>query len=251
MRNKRFNIIVILLLALFVGVVWIANRHVNDLQHPDYTSFSTRNYGISLLHDTLRHMQYPVGILYRPVGETVSINHAVFIIQPTNPRINTENTESILNWVRGGGRLIYLENRQPTVIDRALDNEYHTAFGSMRIYRLGMGEIVTGRADTVINANLMEDSAYGQGIAYILAGWNPEYIYFAEYYHGYREMTGAFRLLPLWLQLVVVQMIIGIVALVWHFGKRFGVPTPFYEEIEREENEQVFVLARLYKQAKK
>ena len=251
MKNRKSNLMVVLLLILFVGLAWIANRHVNDLQHPDYTSFSNGNYGVSLLYDTLRHMQYPVGILYRPVGETVSVNNAVFIIQPTNPRLNTENIESILNWVRRGGRLIYLENRQPNVIDRALDNRYQTTFGSMRVYRLGMGEIMTGRADTIVNINLMEDPVYGKGIAYILTGWNPELIYFAEYYHGYREVTGAFRQLPLWLQLVVIQMIIATAALIWHYGKRFGVPIPFYEEIEREENEQILVLARLYKQAKK
>ena len=251
MKNKRFNLIVILLLVLFTGVVWVANRHVINLQHPNYTSFSNGSHGVSLLYDTLRHMQYPVGALYRPVGETVSINNAVFIIQPTNPRLNAEITENILNWVHRGGRLIYLENRQPTAMDRALENEYYTTFGSMRMYRLGMGEILTGRADTITNVNLMKDPIYGKGIAYILTRWNPEHIYFAEYYHGYRETAGTFRLLPLWLQLITVQLIISAIALIWHFGKRFGSPIPFYEEIEREENEQVLVLARLYKQAKK
>ena len=251
MKNRKSNFIVVLLLAMFIGVAWGANRHVNDLRHPDYTSFSNRNYGVSLLHDTLQHMQHPIGILYRPIGETVSVNNAVFIIQPTNPRPNSEITENILNWVRRGGRLIYLDNRQPTVIDRALGNEYHATFGSMRIYRLGMGEVMTGRADTVVNVNLMENPIYGNGIAYILTRWNPDRIYFAEYYHGYRGATGAFRQLPLWVQLVVIQMVIGTVALVWHLGKRFGVPIPLYEEIEREENEQVLVLARLYKYAKK
>jgi hypothetical protein len=34
--------------------------------------------------------------------------------------------------------------------------------------------------------------------------------------------------------------------LIWHVGKRFGKPVPAYEETEREENEQVRALARLY-----
>ena len=248
MKNNRLVLLVIVLFALFAGLSWGANRRIYGLRHPDFTMFSNGELGLSLLYDTLQHMRFPVGTLYQPVSRA-GLNDAVFIIQPSNPRVNSEIAEDILSWVRRGGRLIYLENRQPTAIDRALAGEIYTPFGSLRWYRLGMGEIVTGRANPLVNVNLMRDYTYGQGIMYILAGWNPDRIYFAEYYHGFRRPDGTFRQLPIALQLAVFQIVIAALALVWHLGKRFGDPVPLYEETEREENEDVLVLARLYKQA--
>jgi len=247
MKSKRLSLIVVLLLALFAGLSWAANRHVGGLRHPNYTTFSNSDYGLSLLFDTLRHMGYPVAVLYRPASEA-GINDAVFI---ANPRLTSDMTGDILAWVRRGGRLIYLDNRHTNNIDHALDGENYTNFGSLRWYRHGMGEILTGRAGEFTNVHLMEDPFYGEGIAYMLYVWNPEYIYFADYYHGFRRTDSAFRQLPLWLQLIFFQIVIGTAALMWHWGKRFGNPVPLYEEMEREENEQVFVLARLYKQADK
>ena len=251
MGNNKLSLLVILLLALFTGISWGTNQRLAGQRQPNFTSFSRGESGVSLLYDTLRHMRYPVGILYQPVGNAVGVNSAVLIVQPSRPRLNDAMAEDILAWVRRGGRLIYLENSQTTIMDRALWGEYYTEFGSMRRYRHGMGEVLVGRASAVINANLIEDPTYGEGIAYILAGWNPTRIYFAEYYHGFHREQSFFRQMPVWLQLTALQIIIGVFALVWHLGKRFGSPIPLYEEIERKENEQVFALARLYKYADK
>jgi len=248
MKNGRLIFFVLALFALFSGLSWGLNRRMAGARQPDYTMFSTGEHGVSLLHDTLTHMRFPVGILYRPVSRA-GLNDAVFVIQPTNPRIGADGAEEILSWVRRGGRLIFLENRQPTVIDRALEHEIYMPFGSLRVYQHGMGEIVTGRADSVANVNLLGDTFYGQAFAYILAGWNPERIYFAEYYHGHRQEQSAFQQMPPWLRLAAFQIIIAAAAFVWHYGKRFGRPVPLYEETERGENEQVLTLARLYKQA--
>ena len=249
MKNSRLTLLVLLLLALFAGITWGANQRMFNQRQPDFTMFSSSEYGVSLLYDTLRHMRYPMGILYRPVNTSVSVSDVVFIIQPTNPRPNDAMAADILAWVRLGGRLIYLENSQPTIIDRVLSGESYAAFGSLRWYRVGMGEVVTGRANAVANINLMTDSSYGEGIANILASWNPDRIYFAEYYHGFHQSDSAFRQMPVWLQLAIFQVLLAALALIWHIGRRFGNPIPLYEEIEREENEQLFNLARLYKQA--
>ena len=251
MNNNKLSLLVVLLLALFAGISWGANQRMDGQRQPDYTVFSRGEYGISLFYDTLRHMRHTVGILYRPVGDTVSVNDTVLIVQPSQPRPNERMAEDILTWVQRGGRLIYLENAQPNIMDRVLRGEYYTAFGSLRWYRHGMGEIVTGRANTIINRNLMEDPAYGEGLAYVLAGWNPERIYFAEYYHGFQREQSNFSQMPAWIQLVAIQIMISVIALMWHLGKRFGKPVPFYEEVEREEDAQIYALARLYKQADK
>ena len=251
MKSSRLSLFVILLLALFAGITWGANRQIQGQSHPNWTSFSSSDYGVSLLYDTLRHMRYRVNILYQPIQENVSINDVVLIIQPTNPRPNDEMAMEILTWVRRGGRLIYLENSQPTIMDRVLLGEHFTSVGGLNWYRIGMGEVVTGRANVVANINLMEDPTYGENIVMVLSVWEPDRIYFAEYYHGFRRSDSAFNQMPMWLQFAAFQVIIAAAVLVWHLGKRFGSPIPLYEEIEREENEQILTLARLYKQADK
>ena len=248
MKSGKFMIV--LLVALLAGIAWGTNQHsLHNQHHADFSSFSRNDRGVSLLYDTLRHLQLPMAILEQPVSSSVSVNDVVFIIQPTNPRPSMAMAEELFLWVQRGGRLVYLENNQPNMIERLLQGQYYSSFGSFRRYQLGMGEVVTGHANTITNTNLMEDPTYGEGLLYLLEGWNPGRIYFAEYYHGFRRVDSAFRRMPIWLQLVAVQVIIGALVLIWHLGKRFGRPVPLYEEIEREENEQVFTLARLYKEA--
>ena len=249
MKINKLSLLVLVLLALFTGISWGANQRVAGQRQPNFTSFSHGDSGVGLLYDTLRLMRYPVSILYQPVGNAVSVNDVVIMVQPSRPRLNDAMAEDILFWVQRGGRLIYLENSQTTIMDRALWGEYFTEFGSLRWYSHGMGEVLVGRANLIINANLMEDSTYGEGIALVLSEWNPERIYFAEYYHGFRREPSGFQMMPEWVQLAAYQVIIAIFAIMWHYGKRFGSPIPYYEEVERKENEQVMALARLYKRA--
>jgi len=246
MKNKYLIVIIVLLAVLLIAVSWSFNRYTH--RYPDYSMLSNEEFGISLLYDTLQHLQFPMSTLHRPIGEAAGLNDVVFIIQPSQPRVCNCMTPDILNWVRSGGRLIFLENRHPNVIDNALEAENYTYFGNMRLYQVGMGEVLTGRADSVANINLMYKPSYGETIASLLSAWNPSRIYFAEYYHGFSANDGAFRQLPVSLQMVVLQVILALLALLIYFSKRFGTVIPYYEEVERDENEQVLVLARLYKQ---
>jgi len=247
LKNNQ-NVLVLALLAAFLAMAWFGDTQMQGLQRPDYSSFSTNNYGASLLFDTLRQMQYPVSQLFRPVSEA-GTNDVVLIIQPQ--RLDFALAEEAIQWVRQGGRLIFLDNRRFTPIDVLLEHYQPDIMGNFRLYSVGMGEILVGRADAVANQRMMNNPTYGAGISYLLYAWNPDRIYFAEYYHGFRVRNSAFRQMPLGLQLTAYQLAIVALALVWHLGKRFGKPIPLYEEIEREEHEQIYVLARLYRWADK
>lgn len=252
MKSSKLTLAIVLLFALFAGITWGVNQRVGGHQHyPDYTSFSHSENGVSLLYDTLRHMGFSMGVLYRAVGGSVNVDDAVFIIQPRNPSPNDAMVYEMLSWVRRGGRLIYLENSPFTIMDIMLEGESYVQFGSLRWYRVGAGEVVTGQASNIANANLIDNPSYGEVFAYVLSSWDIRRVYFAEYYHGFYRAEGTFSQMPVWLQLVAIQLIISTVVWVWHLGKRFGSPIPMYQNIEREENEQVLTLARLYKQARK
>ena len=145
-----------------------------------------------------------------------------------------------------GGRLIYLDSL-PTLTN-LLDGESEQVF-EFRLHRHGQGEVLTGRSWYVLNAPLAKKNPLhngGNGVFLTLYGWDPERVRFADYYHGFHAETTLVGSLPLVVQLFLLQTVIFAVALIWYLGKRFGSVIPYYEIIEREENEYLRSLARLY-----
>ena len=204
---------------------------------PPFVHNTLGQQGSSLLFDTLRHMGYPVAVSRNPLNMDTDINHAHIIIQPAFPPCDCE-WEEIMDWVQSGGRLIYLNSPWET--------QDGTAFGTLLIQEIGDGILVTGLARDVTNYNLMNNPETGTYIHTILTNWNAGQIMFAEYYHHASGGDNFFTRLPLVVRLIFVQM--GIVSLfvVWHVGKRFGNAIPYYDETEREENEHVHAVTRLY-----
>jgi hypothetical protein len=156
--------------------------------------------------------------------------------------------DDMLPWVRRGGRLIFLDREFPTVMDKAIGSSatFTAEREYLRHYQIGMGHVITGRSDRILNKSLMENSFNGQLIQMNLHAMDADKIWFAEYYHGYRVEENFINQLPIAVRLAGLQLIIITAAVVWCVGKRFGKPMVYYEEVEREENEHVKALARLY-----
>jgi len=244
--NKRWAwIFPVILVVLAIGIAYFFDTGDGT----PYTSSSTGELGASLLYDTLRHMGYGVRVSYRPLTTEISANDVFIIIQPRTPQVCHCMAEEMREWVRGGGRLIYLCNKDTHF------TPYGHDIGDFRLNRLGKGEIISGRATPVTNRSLMDDYTAGEAIQTTLKRWNAEReignIFFAEYYHGFRTPETFVGRLPLVIRLLLAQMIILAIISVWYLGKRFGNPVPYYEEVEREENEYVRALAKLYMVSKK
>jgi hypothetical protein len=236
------------MLFICAVLVFIVYWNTADSGAPDYTVFSTRDKGASLLFDTLKQMGYPVAASQRPVNLNANTNDVFIIINPNNPRVTVEMAEQMLTWVRRGGRLIFLDREFPTVMDRTIGLHARASVEQdyFNHYSLGLGHVITGRSDSLLNKRLMEDSQYGQLIQLNLHAMDADNIWFSEYYHGYRVEESFINQLPRMVQFAGWQLILITLALLWHTGKRFGKPVVYYEEVEREENEQVKALARLY-----
>jgi len=222
----------------------------DDYEGPPFVSSTTGERGASLLYDTLRHMGYPVRVSRRPLTAHTDINHAYIFIQPHYSHFDHYKAEALLSWVYSGGRLIFLHNRPVTIFD-TLINSPGTGFGNLTIHELGQGVFVSGHANDIININLMNDHGTGAQIHTVINRWNVDRIMFAEYYHGARATETFFNRLPTIVRLVIVQLGLVSLILVWYSGKRFGNPIVYYEEHEREENEHVYALARLYMKTKR
>jgi hypothetical protein len=238
---------VLILVAIAVGIGYFFDTGDGR----PYSSSSTGERGAGLLFDTLRHMGYGVRAGYRPLTAESSYDDVYILIQPRQPRIDIYVAQEINAWVRSGGRLVLLGHVSPGSMHYLVGNAPSRTTELFRIYQIGYGEVMfSGNAGMVTNYRLMNDSAPGEAIQTTISRWNAEReigtVFFAEYYHGFHTPETFLGRLPLVFRLMLAQIIILAIAGVWHLGKRFGNPVPYYEEIEREENEYVRALARLY-----
>jgi len=247
--NKFKKLIMPVIIVIIAAVVLYVFS--SDDSGPEFRASTTGERGVSLLYDTLQYMGYPVGVSRNRVDMRTNINHAYIIIQPSYPLFFDEDiVNEKLEWIRMGGRLIFLQNQNNTAFDIALSN-YATNFGSLRLYELGEGMLVTGRANDITNLNLMEEPNTGAILQIIIDIWGADRIMFGEYYHGPRPTDPLFNRMPIIVRLVFVQLALVAVMLVWYLGKRFGNPVVYYEEHEREENEHIHALTRLYMKIKR
>ena len=245
-RGKKFLLGFIIVAAVVVSFVL---NDSND-EGPVFAPFTTGEMGTSLFYDTLRHMGYTVVMASSPLTFYSDNRDVYVIIQPTNPIVSDEMAAEMMEWVRFGGRLIFLQNNAHPILERHLQNHHRQQVGDFVIYYDGTGQVVIGQANTLTNRNLAQNSNPGATLHQIIHDWDAERIVFPVYYHGVHPSETFFSQLPLIIRLVIIQLGVAVLALIWHHGKRFGRPIVVYEETEREENEQVRALARLYERIK-
>jgi len=246
MRKTSKIIFVAAIVAIAAVVLFVFNANSDG---PIHSAITTGERGVSLLYDTLRHMGYPARISRRPLTASTNTNYVYIIIQPVSPPFDDTKMQALFDWAYAGGRLVFLHNSFFNFMGQ-LSPEYSTQVGNLTVHSIGSGEIVVGRAQHITNLNMMNDHETGTALHSILSRWGAERIFFAEYYHGLHNPGNFFTNLPLIVRLVFVQLILVSIIVVWHIGKRFGNAIPYYQEVEREENEHVRALARLYMKIK-
>jgi len=216
----------------------------SDYEGRPFAAATTGERGASLLYDTLRHMGYPVRVSRRPLTAQTDTNHVYVLIQPIHSLFTQDKSEALLDWVYSGGKLIWLCNcPNDNFVTRLTSG---TSFGNLTIFEHGQGVFVNGRSNDITNINMINDHDTGARIHVIISNWDAGRIVFAEYYHNPPASETFFNRLPAIVRLIIVQLGLVSVILVWYLGKRFGNPIAYYEEHEREENEHVHALTRLY-----
>jgi hypothetical protein len=244
LKSKNKIRLIIGCAVLFFLSLFIRNLADSDAG-PDYTVFSAGQRGASLLFDTLRQLRYPVYAGYTPIDENAGINDVYILIEPDETFFRAEVYDA-LNWVRRGGCMIFLEDRFRLPEGYLRDAKAAASYEDFTVYQLGLGEIVIAGSERILNERLMNDSAAGQIVAGFLNSWGGNRIYFGEYIHGYRNARDQW---PASLRIFALQIALAAAALIWFLGKRLGRPIPYYEEIERDENEYCKALANLYRVA--
>ena len=231
-------------IVLFIILVIIMALTSNNSDTRPHTVFSTGEQGAALFYDSLSLLGYPVRIGRRPLTTRANINDIYIIIEPTNPRVNIEMAQEMLEWVQMGGRLIFMQNLHSMSILESLLTGGRLQGNIMR-YNVGLGEVIIGRARDIQNRGLYNNPTSAVYIISILDEWDANTIWFAEYYHGHGMSETFFSNLPLIIRLSIIHLFIIAGAIILCIGKRFGKAVPDYQEIERTENEHVRSLAIL------
>ena len=231
-----------IIVAAAIAIIYFVSANTNSGSHRVGNTYRT---GTSLIFDTLAHMGYATRVSNQPITLHTSTSNSYVIIQPHLDHFTGDDPYT-LQWVNQGGHLAFFHNSN---IPLTQDME-GTRFGHLTVYEIGQGMIVTGRANSITNFSLMNTHDIGAQLHSVLSSWNMAEIIFVEYYHRPPGEDGFFNTLPLMVRLVIIQIIIVAVATVFYLGKRFGNPTPYYKEHERDENEHVHALARIYSRLK-
>ena len=247
---KRISLRRIIIIAVLIAILFMLSRLVNigeGFWYPSFTTFSTRQDGVALVYDTLRIMGYPVGRDLMFLSAERPTDNVQFVIAP---RIFSDaHRDGMIDWVIRGGQLMFFSDHwrdeERLFADFTPDRSMHVFGGT--IHRIGFGTLFIGDAQSITNISLFETGGeYGQAIVDILDTMEFRRIYFNEAYHGYGTSITFFEMLPLPLRLMGIQLAVVAAVFTVYAGKRFGKPTPYYEEVEREENEYVFTLSNLY-----
>lgn len=250
--KKRRNLL--LTIAVFVFLV-LAAAVITSLdlteEKPAYTLFNYRNTGVSLLYDTLKGMGYTVNPEYQKINER-SDKHVIRVVIQPDYNYTTENDENaILDYVYLGGRTVYLLNSSFTTVQTLVLVKKATIVyqnGNFFLLSYGLGQIFIG-PPTITNGELLDNKNAGYFIADIIKNWQDKAIYFNEAYHGYAAEPNIWSATPVNIKNASYQLLLAAMLIILYFGKRFGAPVPYYEEIEREENEYLTALANVYNKA--
>jgi len=249
--NKQRNhtrIVLPIIIVIVAALVMYAFSEERNLDQPSFTANNTDNMGVSLFYDTLRHMGYNVTTSRRPITANTNMDYVHVIIQP--PTFFRESAaEEILDWVYNGGFLVFLHNSRNNVLEGQIPG-HNRRTDDITQHRHGQGTIVTGAAARVTNHRLILDHTPGTYLHSIISGRSASGVAFVEYYHSPPAAENFWTRLPLIVRIIFIQMVLVAIMAIWHLGKRFGNPVQYYQETERDENEHVHALAKLYWKAK-
>ncbi len=206
--------------------------------------------GISVIYEVFKDLGYNTNLVLTEVNSQ-NIDKAQIVIEPNEPYKLKTDEDSIKGWIENGGILIYLtpkwKNLEPSYgeeVDRYISEEKEQAIA----YSLHKGLLVIGDPQILSNKTLTDNTDGAYWLLTQLENRNIKNISFNEYYHYFEgQGPSLWRDIPKGIKLAIYQTVLLIAIIIYYFGKRFGKIIPFYEEVERVENEYIYSAASLYK----
>jgi hypothetical protein len=197
-------------------------------------------------------MGYEVTPEFQILTVSSSTRYPRIVIEPSVYYYGYSEEKRLADFVSAGGKVIYLcENHG--YMNRAFTASYGAAavYGNetYTLYSLGEGEILIGPASGITNAALLRERSAGYYTAEALNRWGARSLYINEAYHGYSTDPDFWDAAPVNVKTMIYHVLVITAVVLLYLGKRFGKHVPYYEELEREENEYLKALANVYLKA--
>lgn len=241
-RSIREIVVFCFIAALLLGaMIFLAVRTDGNL--PAYSVLNKSPQGFSVYMETLKALDMDVqriagAVEDQPPGN-IQVVASIGWLTSVSPEMK--------DWVKRGGTLVF------TTLDTPTDIEEGTCVSSengIEIWRLGSGEIVLIPPSGLTNRAMVKDTGPSWNLTSKLAAMGDKPIRFNESAlfpeEGTPSLWGA---APLWLKLLICQILLMAGAWFWMKGRRLGKALPYAEETERTELEYLNSAAVFYQAA--
>lgn len=248
-KDKR-NLII--LLILFPVFLWLSLTFTNDNEKSlkPYSVLNKGKEGVSVIYEVLKDLGYTTNLTLTEANSQ-DINMGQIVIEPKEPYKLEINQESIKDWVKNGGSLIYLTPRWKDLelnYGKEIDKYTLSEIEYAKAYSYNDGLLVVGDPKILSNKTLTTNTDGAYWLIKQLENMGTNNINFNEYYHYFEGFKPSlWRDIPKGIKFTIYQIILVIATVIYYYGKRFGKVKPLYEEVERTENEYIYSAAALFK----
>ncbi len=250
-KNKRDIVIFIIIIPIFLWLSLNFSANKNNKSIP-YSILNKGSIGISIMYEAMKELDYPVKLTLERI-ENNNYDEVQIVITPINNEKPDINNENIKNWIGEGGKLIFLSNEWEDIepdYGEEIDAFYSVNEKKSAVFNYEEGAFLIGDSDLITNKTLAKDTDGAYWILEEIDEWSYKTIGFNEFYqYSKGENRSLWGDIPKGIKLMIYQLAFLILAIIFYKGRRFGKPIPFYEEVERTENEYVLSVASLYRQA--
>lgn len=239
--SKELIILICLIPVLILSSFLISLREKNKPQN--FSVLNKGSSGCSVFFETLKELKLPVEVVQKPLN-SFNKDNIQLVVQNDNFDINKEEVKT---WVSKGGVLIYLTSGDYSSIKYAKKPQKK---GNMSIYKYNNGYIIVSEVEDIMNKTLTEKTDNAYELLKEINTHPHKNICFNEMYLKMPSESQSFwDAMPMSIKFIVYQIVLVLIAIFYFYGRRFGKPTPLYEEVERIENEYLYSAAAIYKKA--
>ena len=255
------KIITFFLCIIFIficGFIYYLTTYYNN-EYPQFSTYSNKPDGYRALFLLTKKMGYKTSryelsskFLNNPKQEGVML-----IILPDKDLINIEEFNGINEWLSNNNTLVLVTNTQNATdinLDYLINSEEVVRKGfvydKLYQYSVNNNNIYIFNEAELSNENI---NNYNDAITLmkILSASNTKNVLFNEYYHGIQKAAPTvLEVLGETGELIFIQFIIAILAIMIASWKVFGLPKKQYSIEKRIENENMYALSNLYRKYK-
>lgn len=239
--------ILALILVIVVGFLWMATWLTSSmgLTEPSGSVVNKNPRGISVFYETLKSLDIDVD---RKVMMPEDVPTDTVQILAVGTFYDFEGDEALLDWAESGGHVIYIT---PLNIESGQDfgEDVLEVYPNIWNQSWGDGEIYYVSGIDINNKALIKSTETAYDLAKVIENTDKkvlfnEYILFPE-----GEHLSFWDLTPVWVKLVIYQLMILAGAWFWLNGRGLGKQQRLLEETERTELEYLKSAAQFYKRA--